>query len=101
VTYLTEIAAEIERELAPELIPDGDTGLLFRLYAVLALVRGQDVGAADVHDAWAAWMSERDPTHAAIRPFDELDAETKAQDDPYVAAIRTVASRRPPRRRGS
>lgn len=101
MTYLDEIAAEIERELAPELIPDADTDLLFRLYAVLTLIKGEDIDSADVHDAWAAWMSERDPAHAALQPFDELDPETQAQDDPYVRAIRTVASRRQPRRRAS
>jgi hypothetical protein len=87
MTYLDDVAREIEHHVAPELMPDADLGLLFRIYAVLALAKGSDVEAADVHHAWAAWMEERDPGHASIRPFDELDPETQAADRPYVEAI--------------
>jgi hypothetical protein len=65
---------------------------LFGLYAVLARVKGGRVTAADVHDAWSAWMADRNPTHRSRRPFAELDAETQAADEPFVAAIRAVAS---------
>ena len=93
MTYLDDVAREIERHVAPELMPDADLGVLFRIYAVLALAKGSDVEAADVHHAWAAWMEERDPGHPSIRPFDELDPETQAADRPYVEAIhRAVAA---------
>jgi hypothetical protein len=92
MSYLDEIAAEIKRRLPPELLPDRDTTPLFRLYAVLALSKGRQVTAPDVHNAWAAWMQERDPSHSSIKPFGELDPETRAADDPYVEAIRDVAS---------
>jgi hypothetical protein len=91
MTYLDELAVEIERQVPHDLLPDGDVASLFRLYALLALVKGSDVNAADVHNAWSVWMLERDSHHRSIKPFDELDAETQAADGPFVEAIRTVA----------
>jgi hypothetical protein len=91
MTYLDDLATKIERLVPRELIPEEDTGALFRLYALLALVKGPGVDASDVHNAWAAWMQERNPDHRSIKPFDELDAETKASDEPFARAIRAVA----------
>lgn len=93
MSYLDELATEIERQVPADVLPDGDTRSLFRLYALLALAKGRSVGAADVHNAWAAWMQERDPHHRSLKPFDELDAETQASDEPFVEAIRAVAER--------
>lgn len=95
MSYVDELAHAIERELPSSLIPDGETDSLFRVYAVLALIKGADVTPENVHDAWSAWMSDRDPRHRALRPFSELDAETQRTDEPYVDAIRKVAARRP------
>jgi len=75
----------------PDLLPEGDTDLLFRMYAVLALVAGRKVVAANVHDAWSAWMSQSDPDHDSIQPFDELPEDVQAQDQPFAEAIRKVA----------
>lgn len=36
-------------------------------------------------------MQERDPGHRSLRPFEQLDAETQASDEPFVDAIRAVA----------
>lgn len=92
MTYLDDVAAEIEYLVPRELVPEGeDTSALFRLYALLALVKGSAVDAGDVHNAWSAWMQERNPDHRSIKPFDELDAETQASDEPFVRAIRAVA----------
>lgn len=91
MTYLDDLASEIERRVAPELVPDEDTRSLFRLYAVLAMAKGQAVDPADVHNAWASWMQDRDPDHRSIKPFDELDAHTQAYDEPFVIAIRAAA----------
>lgn len=93
MTYLDELAAQIEAEVPAEVLPGGDTGLLFRLYALLALTKGTAVTPCDVHNAWAVWMQERDPDHRAIRPYQELDAGTQAADEPFAAAIKTVAGR--------
>jgi hypothetical protein len=73
-------------------LAETDAEALFRLYAVLVLVKGEQTEAADVHDVWAAWKAERDPENADIVPFDELDSGTKAADEPFVRAIRAVAS---------
>lgn len=64
---------------------------LFLLYAVLLRAKGVDTQASDVHDAWSVWMSAREPGHESIRPFAELDAETKGEDQPFLAAIRDAA----------
>ena len=92
-TYLDSIARQI-RELVPRSeLPDEDTHGLFRVYAVLALAKGELVEAADVHNAWVAWMLGVDPEHGALIPFNELDAATAADDLVYVEAIRTVSSK--------
>jgi hypothetical protein len=93
MTYLDELAAQIERQVPARLLPGDNTALLFRLYALLVLAKGQAVTATDVHDAWAVWMQENNPGHPAIRPFEELDAEMQASDEPFVEAIKAVAVR--------
>ena len=45
----------------------------------------------DVHDAWAAWMSEQNPKHQSLKPLGELPAEIQRADQPYLDAIRAVA----------
>ena len=92
VSYVSEIAERIRREVPSDILPDGDTDLLFLIYSVLALTVGEDVGPEHVHNAWAAWMSHQDPSHESIKPFDELDPATKQEDEPFANAIRRVAS---------
>jgi hypothetical protein len=91
MTYLDTIADAIRAEVPERVIPDGDTGLLFRLYAVLALAKGADVSVADVHNAWAAWMTTIEPAHESIKPYDSLEGDVKREDRPFVDAIRRVA----------
>lgn len=92
MTYLDDLAAEIATRVPRELLPDADTSLLFGVYALLALTKGGNVSAADVHNAWAVWMRERDPEHMSLKPFEELDPATQASDEPFVQAIRTAAA---------
>ena len=91
MSYVDEVAAAIRGVLLPDLIPSGDTSMLFRVYAVLALAKGEGVVLEDVHDAWAAWMSGHDPDHRSLIPFAELPAEVQRADQPYLDAIRAVA----------
>jgi hypothetical protein len=91
MSYLDDVAAAIRRHLPPDGDAPGDPDRLFRSYAVLALAKGEAVTAQDVHNAWAAWMQDIDAGHAALRPFEELDAETRAADDPFVDAIHAAA----------
>jgi hypothetical protein len=92
MNYIVEVAQRIKRELQPEHIPEGDTESLFLMYAILALTLDDNVRAKDVHDAWAAWMSQHDPDHESIKPFDDLDKDTQAQDEPFAQAIRRVSA---------
>jgi hypothetical protein len=95
MTYVSDIAGQIRHEVPPDVLPEGDTDLLFLFYAVLALTVGNNVRPEHVHDAWSAWMSYRNPSHDSIRPFNELSVSTQRQDQPFVDAIRRVAARLP------
>jgi hypothetical protein len=93
MSYLDELGAEIQQEVPEALLPSHDTTLLFRLYALLLLAKGQAVTAPDVHNAWTVWMQEIEPDHCAIIPFEELDPVAQASDEPFASAIRSVAKR--------
>lgn len=91
LSYIDELAQAIRRATPPELLPDEpDLDALYRLYAVLALVKGQAVTASDVHDAWSAWMLNRGESHASVVPFEHLPPDTRFEDEPFAAAIRKV-----------
>lgn len=92
-SYLRDIAEAIRAEVPPSLIPDEPTDSLFAVYAVLALAKGTDVTAEDVHNAWTAWMLARGEEHESMVPYDELPVSTRREDDPYVLAVRRVAER--------
>jgi hypothetical protein len=91
LTYIDALADAIRRHMPQDLVPDGDTAMLFRVYAVLALAKGERVVLEDVHDAWAAWMTGQNPRHPSLTPFSELPAEIRRSDQPYLDAIRAVA----------
>ena len=93
MTYLDAIADEIRDELPKEALPADGGADLFRMYAVLLMAKGQSVSSRDVHNAWVAWMAGRGDRHPSMRPFEELRESTKAEDLPYVLAIRRVAAR--------
>jgi hypothetical protein len=95
MSYIDDIAREISSEIDPALLPDeGDLHKLMRLYALLVLVAGQNVTRRDVHNAWAVWMSEVEPDHESLDEFEDLPSDVREEDEPFVKAIRTVASRR-------
>ena len=94
MSYISDVADQIRQEVPPDTLPEDDIDELFLIYAVLALTVGEGVQPRHVHDAWSAWMTGHDPAHNSIRPFEELDAHTKMEDQRFVEAIRKVASRR-------
>lgn len=94
MNYLDEIGAKIRSRVSISDLPDENTHGLFRIYAVLLLAKGTSVTSEDVHNAWAAWMSEVDPSHDAIIPFSELPPCAAADDLPYAEAIRLTAEAR-------
>jgi hypothetical protein len=93
MTYLDTLAEEIRGATAAHALPHEDTSNLFRIYAVLLLAKGSEVTREDVHNAWVAWMLDRDETHESLVPFAELSADTQAEDSPFMIAVRTVARR--------
>jgi len=93
LSYISDIAEQIRREVPSEVLPKGDTDLLFLMYAVLALTVGQDVKPQHVHDTWAGWMAYSSPLHKSIKPFKELSLDIKKEDQPFVNAVKTVALR--------
>jgi len=95
MNYVSDIAERIRRAVPPEALPQGDTKLLFLMYAVLALTVGENVRSEDVHDTWSAWMTYLNPSHQSIKPFTQLGPEIKKTDQPFVDAIRKVASQLP------
>ena len=93
MAYLDEIAAQVRAASPPARLDEDDAATLFRLYAVLVLVKGENTSPADVHHVWAAWKAERDPADPDIRPFEDLDERTQQTDEPFARAIRDVAAR--------
>jgi hypothetical protein len=93
VNYLREIADSIRSEVPGALIPDESTDSLFLAYALLALAKGTDVTGEDVHDAWTAWKLMRGEEHKSMVPYRDLPEATRREDDPYVKAIRRVATK--------
>jgi hypothetical protein len=90
-SYVQELADDIRARVPEDVIPD-NTNALFLIYAALALAKGESVDGRDVHNAWAAWMASRDPFHDSIKPYDELPADVRNEDGPFVVAIRGAAS---------
>lgn len=48
------------------------------------LAKDSAVDAVDVHNAWAVWMQDEIQTTTPSSPFEELDTETEAADEPFV-----------------
>lgn len=93
MNYIEEIAQKIKEQVPKDHLPSSDRlQLLFDMYAVLLLAKGMDVTGEDVHNAWAAWMSQDDATHKSIKPFDSLSPDIQQEDEPFVEAVRRVAS---------
>lgn len=93
-TYLERDAGLIKQCLPEGTEAPEDSDDLFLMYAVLLRAKGAGTQASDVHDAWSAWMLRVDPDHESIRPFGELDADTRGEDAPFLVAIRAAAAER-------
>lgn len=90
--YISELAEAICAAVPEDHRPrSGDDLRLFRLYAVLARAKGVAVTAEDVHDAWSAWMGDRQSAHPALVPYAQLNPEQQRQDVPFLQAIAAVA----------
>ena len=89
--YIDTIARRIESELESVDTPHTEELVLYRLYALLVLIKGEDVSLENVHDAWSVWMASVNPHNSDIVPFSSLDAATRLKDMPYMRVIATVA----------
>ncbi|CAM3385372.1 hypothetical protein BST27_28645 [Mycobacterium intermedium] len=90
---------DADAELIRSCLPSGtgvpeDSDDLFILYAILMRAKGEGTRAADVHDAWSAWMSRSEPDHESIRPYDQLAPSVQEEDAPFLTAIRSAARAR-------
>lgn len=75
-------------------VPPENSDYLFVLYAVLMRAKGHEVRLSDVHDAWTAWKLLTSSGHESLLPFEQLDPEVQAEDQPYVDAIISAAKHR-------
>ena len=92
-TYIDKVVNMVKKE----------TGLkseqIVRYYALLVLVKGEDVTLSDVHDGWSMAMNYKESNppycyghdHKSIIPFDELSKETQDRDVIYVETLREIA----------
>lgn len=90
-SYVDDIARRIRKVSSPEAAKANEDMPLYRIYAVLLLVKGENVTAKDVHDAWSSWASEYQPDNQNIVPFEELSTSTQYKDEPYARVIRSIA----------
>lgn len=89
--YLDDLGTVIRRHVPVDRLPDGDLVSLFRLYAVLLRAKGADVSQSDVHDAWAAWMSEQEAHHPSLVRYEDLPEDVRHEDRIFATAIRSAA----------
>lgn len=93
MNYIDAIAYQIESVLTPHDRPREHALDLYRLYALLVRSKGAQTTLADVHDAWSIWMLKQDPHHPAIIKFAQLSADKQFEDQPFLDAIKVVATR--------
>ena len=94
MNYIDELAAAIRSRVDPAILPKTDVDRLFRIYAALALAKGAEVTAEDVHNAWAAWECDRKPNSPSIVPFEQLRPDVQRTDEPFVDAIHQAVQAR-------
>lgn len=85
--YIDRLACQIWRESEGDGVPDRESMPLYRMYAVLALAKGESTTNRDVHDAWSAWMAGVRPEHHSLIPFEELKPHVQELDSLYRDAI--------------
>ena len=91
-TYIDEL---VEKVSAATGLKSKET---VKLYALLVLIKGENITLEDVHDAWSIMMNFRtyNPSylgheHPSIVPFDQLSYETQQKDKKYADALIKVA----------
>ena len=92
ITYIDKVVNMVKEQAH---IKNND---LAHMYALLVLVKGENITLEDVHDAWAMNMNYRPQTpycygheHHSIVPFDELSVECQSKDQQYVNTLIAIA----------
>lgn len=93
-SYLDPIVRDIHGALYVHMPLPVEKLPLYRLYAVLLLVKGEGVTCEDVYHAWAFWESVARPSFHALEPFNALRPEIQQLSERYARAIRLVAAAR-------
>lgn len=84
-------------EVRRELLKHVKTGKgLQNVYALLALVKGQEVALKGVHDAWAVNINQTCGfdtygNHNSLTPLEELSPEVQSKDQKFVDATKKTA----------
>lgn len=89
MNYIDEVKEELAKHIK---VGKG----LMNVYALLVLIKGEDVTLKDVHDAWAVninqtWDFEKYGNHFSLNPFDLLMKSVQDKDQGYVDAIKETA----------
>jgi len=89
MNYIDEIKQELLKHLR---IGKG----LQNIYALLVLVKGENVTLKDVHDAWAVninqtWDKEEFGEHRSLISFQNLSVDIQQKDQNYVDGIKATA----------
>lgn len=87
MSYVTEARDRLLARLGDTADDWSTEEQLLDLYTLLVLVKGDEVTPEDVHDAWAVARQRTRPEHPDLIPFDGLDKEVQAYDEPYADAI--------------
>lgn len=94
LSYLRRDADAIRAHVDPGIALPAEADSLFLIYAVLMRAKREQVTAADVHDAWAAWREISGTDSPSLVEYDQLEGAVRLEDEPFVRAIRAAAAER-------
>lgn len=91
MNYIDAVVTKIRSNIPSGVSIPENADSLFDMYALLAIIKGEEVTGEDVHNAWSVWMNQINPHHESLVPYTQLSNEVKAMDEPFVEAIRLVS----------
>lgn len=85
--YVNELVANLEQQLPWGSIEPEERRIFSCFYALLALTAPARIDAESVHNAWVCAMTALGRTNPSMVPFQHLDPEMQARDEPFAAAL--------------